>query len=68
MNEAIHARVMGLLPEADEFVWIVTADIKDMHVQKGRKYVPFLEILADLVERGCGRSPVSRERAGTAVS
>lgn len=52
MNEAIHERVLGLLPEADRFVWIVTADIKDMHVRKGRRFVPFLEVLADLVARG----------------
>lgn len=52
LNEAIHERVMAMLPEADDFVWIVTADIKDMHVRKGRKFVPFLEVLADLVGRG----------------
>jgi len=52
MNEAIHERVMELIPQADRFVWIVTADIKDMHVRKGRRFVPFLEVLADLVLRG----------------
>lgn len=53
MNEAIHERVIEeLLPQADRFVWIVTADIKDMHVRKGRAYVPFVERLADLVRRG----------------
>lgn len=52
MNEDIHGAVMGLLPEADRYVWIVTADIKDMHVRKGRRFVPFLEVLADLVGRG----------------
>lgn len=52
MNEAIHERVMELIPRADRFVWIVTADIKDMHVEKGRRFVPFLEVLADLVLRG----------------
>jgi phosphatidylserine/phosphatidylglycerophosphate/cardiolipin synthase-like enzyme len=52
MNEAIHEAVMGMLVEADEYIWIVTADIKDMHVRKGRKFVPFLEVLADLIARG----------------
>lgn len=52
MNAAIHDGVMALLPEAERFVWIVTADIKDMHVRKGRRFVPFLEVLADLVGRG----------------
>ena len=41
-----------MLPEADEFVWIMTADLKDMYVQKGRRFVPFLEVLSDLVTRG----------------
>jgi phosphatidylserine/phosphatidylglycerophosphate/cardiolipin synthase-like enzyme len=55
LNEAIHERVIGeLLPQADRFVWIMTADIKDMHVRKGRSFVPFLELLSDLVRRGVG--------------
>ena len=53
MNEATHARVItDLLPQANRFVWIMTADIKDMHVKKGRRFVPLLEVLADLVARG----------------
>ena len=53
MNEAIHERVINeLIPQADRFVWIMTADIKDMHVRKGRQFVPFLEVLSDLVLRG----------------
>jgi len=53
MNEAIHAKVITeLLPRATRYVWIMTADLKDMYVRKGRRFVPFLEVLADLVERG----------------
>jgi len=40
------------IPAAKRFIWIVTADIKDMHVEVGRSFVPFLELLADLVSRG----------------
>jgi phosphatidylserine/phosphatidylglycerophosphate/cardiolipin synthase-like enzyme len=40
------------LPKAKQFIWIVTADIKDMHVEVGRRFVPLLELLADLVSRG----------------
>ena len=40
------------IPDAKRFIWIVTADIKDMHVEVGRSFVPFLELLADLVSRG----------------
>lgn len=37
---------------AKEFVWIATADIKDLHVHKGRRMVPFLEVLSDLLQEG----------------
>ena len=53
LNEAIYQKVIReLLPQAGKFLWIVTADIKDLHVPKGRRFVPLLEILADLVESG----------------
>jgi phosphatidylserine/phosphatidylglycerophosphate/cardiolipin synthase-like enzyme len=53
LNEDIYRRViLELVPEARKFLWIVTADIKDLHVEKGRRHVPFLEILRDLVEEG----------------
>ncbi|MEZ5304218.1 MAG: phospholipase D-like domain-containing protein [Verrucomicrobiales bacterium] len=53
LNEAIYQRVIAeMIPGARQFVWIVTADLKDLHVKKGRKFVPFLEILADLVGSG----------------
>lgn len=53
LNEDIHRRVVGeLVPAAKRFLWIVTADLKDMHVAKGRRFVPFLEILSDLVGGG----------------
>ena len=59
LNEEIYQRVIAeLVPETQKFLWIVTADIKDMHVGKGLKrgkrqrFVPFLEILSDLVQRG----------------
>jgi phosphatidylserine/phosphatidylglycerophosphate/cardiolipin synthase-like enzyme len=40
------------VPAAETFLWIATADMKDVYVAKGRKHVPFLEILSDLVTRG----------------
>lgn len=53
LNEEIHGRVIeGMVPQAERFVWIVTADVKDLHVVRGRRSVPFLGVLADLVERG----------------
>jgi len=39
------------VPRAREFLWIGTSDMKDLHVEKNGRMVPFLEILADLVKR-----------------
>jgi phosphatidylserine/phosphatidylglycerophosphate/cardiolipin synthase-like enzyme len=53
LNEHIYRRViLEEVPKARRFLWIVTADLKDMYVEKGRRHVPFLEILRDLVEEG----------------
>jgi phosphatidylserine/phosphatidylglycerophosphate/cardiolipin synthase-like enzyme len=32
-------------------LWLATADLKDLHVDKNGKVVPFLELLSDLVTR-----------------
>ena len=33
------------------FLWAATSDLKDLHVHKNGKMVPFLEVLSDLIER-----------------
>jgi phosphatidylserine/phosphatidylglycerophosphate/cardiolipin synthase-like enzyme len=53
-DEEHHQRLLReLIPAAQKFVWIATADLKDMHVmvRKG-KYRSFLSVLAELVENG----------------
>lgn len=40
------------VPAAEKFVWIATADLKDAHVPKGKQFVPFLEIISDLLGEG----------------
>lgn len=53
LNKDIYTDVIQeRVPQAKTFVWIVTADIKDMHVQAGRSFVPFLAVLSDLVDDG----------------
>ena len=53
LNDQIYHRVIEeLVPAAEQYLWIVTADLKDLHVKKGRRFVPFLEVLSDLVEAG----------------
>ncbi len=54
LNQDIYERViLRLLPTATRFVWVATADIKDMHVEVGRKkFDTFLTIFASLVRKG----------------
>ena len=44
--------ILEAIPKATSFVWLATANIKDLHVAKGRRMVPFLEILSGLIEDG----------------
>lgn len=40
------------VPAARKSLWIATADIKDLHIKKGRRFVPFLSLLNDLIKIG----------------
>lgn len=39
------------IPRAQDFLWLGTSDLKDLHIEKKGRMVPFLEILSDLVKR-----------------
>jgi len=53
LNREIYEEVMQVcLPQARQFIWIVTADIKDMYVEAWGGFVPLLELLADKVSQG----------------
>ncbi len=55
LNEAIHEAVFkDLIPSAQKFLWIATADIKDLHLQRpGRKkFDTFLALFDDLISAG----------------
>jgi hypothetical protein len=43
--------ILDRIPKARRFVWMATSDLKDLHVDKGRRMVPFLEVLSDLVDK-----------------
>jgi len=43
--------ICGRIGKANRFVWIATADLKDLHVDKNGRMVPFLEVLSDLVKK-----------------
>ncbi|MFC1499192.1 phospholipase D family protein [Verrucomicrobiota bacterium] len=52
-NREIYDRViLGKVPYAKDFLWLATSDLKDLHVNKGKRMVPFLEVLADLADKG----------------
>ena len=43
--------VCQAVPKATRLLWLATADLKDLHVHKQGRMVPFLEVLSDLVRR-----------------
>jgi phosphatidylserine/phosphatidylglycerophosphate/cardiolipin synthase-like enzyme len=38
--------------QARQFVWIATADLKDMHVRRGQRFIPLLHVFDDMAQRG----------------
>ncbi len=53
LNREIYLQlVQDHIPRCRKRLWIVTADIKDMYVSSGRSFVPFLQVLSDLVDDG----------------
>ncbi|NKB62634.1 MAG: phosphatidylserine synthase [Gammaproteobacteria bacterium] len=54
LNGEIYTEVIQRsVPKARHYLWIVTADIKDMYVDMGGgDFQPFLRLLAELVEKG----------------
>lgn len=54
LNEEIHEVVFkDLIPSARRFVWIASADLKDLHYQRtAKKFDTFLALFDDLVGEG----------------
>jgi phosphatidylserine/phosphatidylglycerophosphate/cardiolipin synthase-like enzyme len=54
LNEAVYGEVIQRrVPLVEKWLWIATADIKDLHVEATKgKFVPFVGELAKLVEGG----------------
>jgi len=51
-DREIYGRVVEAARGAGKWLWIATADLKDMQVVEGGVARPFLGVLAELVERG----------------
>lgn len=54
LNEEIHQALFhDLIPSAKKFLWIATADIKDLHYQRtAKKFDTFLSLFDELIEEG----------------
>jgi phosphatidylserine/phosphatidylglycerophosphate/cardiolipin synthase-like enzyme len=53
VDAEIYRRViLEEVPKAKKLLWIGTSDLKDLYVPRGRGAVPFLAVLAELLERG----------------
>ncbi|MEZ0386149.1 MAG: phospholipase D-like domain-containing protein [Verrucomicrobium sp.] len=51
--ETYDAVLLKLVPEAKRFLWVVTADLKDLFVEgDAGKFVPFLAVLAEKLRQG----------------
>lgn len=44
--------IQGAVPSASQFLWLATSDLKDLYVAKGKRMVPFLEVLSKRVDAG----------------
>jgi phosphatidylserine/phosphatidylglycerophosphate/cardiolipin synthase-like enzyme len=51
-QEIYNKVIRDAVAQCSDFLWIATADLKDLYVHKGRWMVPFLEILSDLSGAG----------------
>jgi phosphatidylserine/phosphatidylglycerophosphate/cardiolipin synthase-like enzyme len=51
-DEQIYKKVIcERIPNAKRFLWLATAGLKDLHVEKQGRMVPLLEVLSDLVKK-----------------
>ncbi len=52
-HETYDVVLKEIVPSATRFLWLVTADLKDLHVEGAKKkYIPFLQVLAAKVAEG----------------
>ncbi len=51
-NETHYSEVVERIRRVERYLWIGTADIKDLYVKEGRSSVPLLKVLEDLIRRG----------------
>ncbi len=58
--------IQDAIGKATSYLWIATADIKDMYVNKGKTMVPFLQTLSELIETGVSIRIIHAKEPGPA--
>ena len=49
-DRQIYERViLERIPKTKKYIWLATSDLKDLHVDKNGRMIPFLEMLSDLI-------------------
>ncbi len=62
-----YSQVIAQIPKVKRLLWIATADLKDLYVEKkGGAVVPLLQILNDLVKNGVEVRLIHAKEPGTA--
>ena len=62
-----YREVISRIPKVKRLLWIATADLKDLYVEKkGGAVVPLLQILNDLVKKGVEVRLIHAKEPGTA--
>lgn len=52
-NTQLHLRVIeDAVLNAERFVWIGTANLKDMHIRRGKRYRPILDSFEQMAQKG----------------
>lgn len=63
----IHQEVIiEAISKCQQFLWIATADIKDMHIVRGKRAIPFLQRLSELVDEGVSIRLIHAKEPGPA--
>lgn len=67
IDRQIYERVVQeAVRSATSYIWIATADIKDMYVNRGKSMVPFLQVLSELIEDGVSIRIIHAKEPGPA--
>lgn len=51
-QQIYHEVILGKIPETKKLLWIATSDLKDLYIRQKNKFVPFLQILSELLSEG----------------